>query len=305
MAEAFQIEPTVVQTKDIALSGLSVKPADRPAKGLILALHGGSYSAGYWNYADVRGSSLMALAASLGFAVLAVDRPGYGASHDFDPTRLGLDSQVEFFFDAIEAWSRENDFNGPVFVIGHSIGGILTLLMAAHARGSRLSGVDVLGVPFKFPETEAGAEVNSWSMTGTHVPFPDEKARKWLMYGPESTYDAKAFAYDSTLPRPMPVAEYRDALAMPSAWANVLPRIRLPVQFTLAEFEVMQATGWSTLRDVEALLHNSANAAVRLQKASGHNASDHRIARAYHMRAIAFFEECLALEANAQAEGES
>jgi len=237
--------------------------------------------------------------------VLAVDRPGYGASQDFDPTRLGLDSQVEFFFDAIETWSRENEFSGPTFVIGHSIGGILTLLMAAHARGSRLSGVDVLGVPFKFPETEAGAEVNSWSMTGTHVPFPDEEARKWLMYGPESTYDAAAFAHDSTLPRPMPVAEYRDALAMPAAWTDVLPRIRLPVQFTLAEFEVMQSTGWSTLRDVEALLHNSTNVAVRLQKASGHNASDHRIARAYHMRAIAFFEECLALEANAQAEGES
>jgi len=297
MSEAFQIEPTLVRTRDIALSGLTVKPAGEP-KGLILALHGGSYSAGYWNYSDDRGSSLMALAASLGFAVLAVDRPGYGASQDFDPARLGLAAQVEYLFDAIDAWSGENDFHGPAFVIGHSIGGILTLLMAAHARSSRLSGVDTLGVPFRFPDTAAGAEVNSWAMVGTHVPFPDEAARKWLLFGPDSTYDAAAFAYDSTLPRPMPVAEYRDALAMPAAWADVLPRIRVPVQFTLAEFEVMQATGWDTLREVEALLSNSANAAVRLQLASGHNASDHRIARAYHLRAIAFFEESLAMEAN-------
>lgn len=283
----------VVETRDIALFGLARAP-NGPARGLILALHGGNYSAGYWNYEGSRGESLMRLGAELGFHVLAVDRPGYGRSQDFAPKRLGLASQVEFLFDAIDAWTSANGFSGPVFVIGHSIGGILTLLMAAHARGARLSGVDVLGVPFRFPKAEAGDEVNSWSTEGTHVPPPDEAARKWLLFGPDGTYDPEAFAYDSTLPRPMPVAEYVDALKMPDAWPQVLPAIRIPVQFTLAEFEVMQATGWDTLREVKALLSNSRNAHVALQTESGHNASTHRIARAYHLRAIAFFEECLA-----------
>lgn len=293
MADAQSVRDIIIDTGEIALSGLIGSPAG-PAKGLILALHGGSYSAGYWNYQGARGESLMALAAELGFHVLALDRPGYGASHDFAPERLGLDAQVGFLFDAIDAWSGANRFAGPVFVIGHSIGGILTLLMAAHPRSAGLSGVDVLGVPFRFPKTDAGDEVNSWSTTGTHVPPPDTDARKWLLFGPEGTYDPEAFTYDSTLPRPMPVAEYIDALKMPDAWARVLPAIRIPVQFTLAEFEVMQATGWETLRDVEALLANSRNARVALQTGSGHNASTHHIARAYHLRAIAFFEECLA-----------
>jgi pimeloyl-ACP methyl ester carboxylesterase len=283
----------MVETRDIALSGVLRSP-EGTAKGLILALHGGNYSAGYWNYEGSRGESLMRLGAELGFHVLALDRPGYGRSYDFEPKRLGLAAQVDFLFDTIDAWTSTHRFSGPVFVIGHSIGGILTLLMAAHQRGARLSGVDVLGVPFRFPKTEAGDEVNSWSTTGTHVPPPDEAARKWLLFGPEGTYDPEAFAYDSTLPRPMPVAEYIDALKMPDAWAQVLPAILIPVQFTLAEFEVMQATGRDTLRDVEALLSNSPRARVALQAGSGHNASTHHIARAYHLRAIAFFEECLA-----------
>ena len=299
MMDAQPVREVVIDTGEIALSGLVAGPAG-PAKGLILALHGGSYSAGYWNYRGARGESLMALGADLGFHVLALDRPGYGSSHDFAPARLGLDAQVGFLFDAIDAWGRANGFAGPVFVIGHSIGGILTLLMAAHARSTGLAGIDVLGVPFRFPSTEAGDEVNSWSTTGTHVPPPDTEARKWLLFGPEGTYDPEAFAYDSTLPRPMPVAEYVDALKMPGAWARVLPAIRIPVQFTLAEFEVMQATGRDTLAEVEALLTGSSNVRVALQTGSGHNASTHHIARAYHLRALAFFEECLAQAANPQ-----
>jgi pimeloyl-ACP methyl ester carboxylesterase len=295
MSKVFHIEPVMVGTRNITLSGIAAKPVGGPARGLIVALHGGSYSAGYWHYAYGAGLSLLELGAELGFHVLALDRPGYGASHDFDPNRLGLDSQAEFVFDAIDTWSIKNSFDGPVFVIGHSIGGIVSLLMASNERRARLSGIDVLGVPFRFPATDAGAEVNSWSTTGSHVPIPDEKARKWLLFGPDGSFGAEAFEFDSTLLRPMPVAEYRDALLMPAAWPRVLPEIQTPVQFTLAEFEVMQVASWDTLDEVRKLLCNSSNAVVHLQRASGHNASVHWIARAYHMRAVAFFEECLAI----------
>jgi pimeloyl-ACP methyl ester carboxylesterase len=289
------IEPVMVTARDIALSGLLARATEENAKGVILALHGGGYSAGYWRYEDERCSSLLTLAAGLGFHVLALDRPGYGASEKHDPRRLGLADQVDYLFDALYAWCAENCFAGPAFVIGHSLGGIVSLLMAAHARGSRLAGVDVLGVPFRFPDNEAGAKVHSWPTDGTHVPPPDAEARRWLMFGPDWTHDAAAIGHDATVVRPMPVAEYRDALTLPSAWQTILPTISVPVQFTLAEFEIMQATGWSILREVEALLGSSAHPVVHLQKSSGHNASCHKIARAYHLRAIAFFEECLTL----------
>ena len=285
-----------VTTPRIELSALANKEVAQPARGLILGLHGGGYSAGYWN-CPVRGTSFFTLAAQLGFHVLAPDRPGYGSSRDFDPTQLGLGPQVEFLFDAIDAWSSASRLSLPVFVIGHSLGGIIALLMAAHARAQQLSGVDVLGVPIRFPTNSAGDAVKSLQHSGTHVPALDEQSRKWLMFGPAETYEPLSDRHDATIIRAMPAAEYREAMLMPASWADVLPRIRIPVQFTAAELEVMQASGTEMLDEVRLLLRSSPHKSMHLQRYSGHNASAHKIAPAYHLRAIAFFEECLALPA--------
>lgn len=286
--------PVNVTTPRIQLSALANEGVTTPVRGLILALHGGGYSAGYWN-CPVRGTSFFTLAAKLGFHVLAPDRPGYGSSHDFDPTQLGLENQVEFLFEAIDAWSGVNRLSVPVFVIGHSLGGIIALLMAAHARALRLSGVDVLGVPIRFSPSPGGAAVKSLSHSGAHVPALDEQSRKWLMFGPAETYELLSDRHDSTVVRPMPATEYREAMLMPASWADVLPRIRIPVQFTAAELEVMQESGTEMLNEVRLLLSGSPHQCVHLQRHSGHNASAHKIAPAYHLRAIAFFEECMAL----------
>ncbi|QUD90187.1 alpha/beta fold hydrolase [Phenylobacterium montanum] len=286
----------MVRTADITLSGLASR-AQGSARGLILALHGGGYSAGYWHCPVEEGRySLLNLGSHLGFHVLAVDRPGYGAAHDLDPARIDNKSQVSFLFDVIDCWKGELGFDGPVFVIGHSIGAILTLLMAADPRSARLGGVDVLGVPLAYPPSSGGDEVTSWTMAGAHLPALSDELHKWLLFGPDDSYSAEAFANDHTLLQPMPLAEYRDALAMPAAWPEILPTIRIPVQLTAAEHEVMQVTGREALDMAESLMRDSPNARFHLQPRSGHNASSHHIARAYHMRAIAFFEECIALK---------
>lgn len=237
----------------------------------------------------------MDLGAQLGFNVLALDRPGYGLSANIDPARPGLQSQVEILFDAVDTWSVENEFAGPWFVVGHSVGGIVALLMAAQERSEKLSGVDVLGVPFRYSASDAGEAINSLPTATTTIPPIPGDTRKWMLFGPDDTYDPQAFEYDATLARPMPVNEYRESLAIPSAWPAILQTIKLPVQFTLAEFETMQVTGWDVLNEVREHLRSSRGARVELQYHSGHNASMHHIARGYHLRAIAFFEECLAL----------
>lgn len=297
------VELVRVPAQNLSLSGfvqsparpLSEAPGHRPARGLIVALHGGGYSAGNWN-CPVDGASLLELGAHLGFHVLALDRPGYGASQGHEPAHLGLTAQVEVLFDAIDAWASTNRFDGPRFIIGHSVGGILALLMAAHARGARLTAIDVLGVPLRFLNTEEGNEVQSWSTGQSHVPVLSDGLRKSLLFGPPGTYSAEADEYDRSLVRPMLTAEYLDAIAMPQAWARVMPTIRVPVQFTLAEHDAMQVADRKALEDAHDLLRGGRHRATHLQVSSGHNASAHRIARAYHLRAIAFFEECLALQ---------
>ena len=168
--------------------------------------------------------------------------------------------------------------------------------MAAHGRAQRLCAVDVLGVPIRYRANPAGEIVKSLPQAEAHVPPVDEQTRRLLMFGPEDSYESLADHHDAAAVRPMPVAEYREAIAIPESWTTVLPRIQIPVQFTAAELEVMQATGNEVLEEVRTLLSNCPHKSVHLQRHSGHNASAHKIAAAYHLRAIAFFEECIALQ---------
>lgn len=290
------IQDLTLEAGPVILSGLQARPRSRSARGLILALHGGGYSAGYWSCPADRGRlSLLNLASEEGYHVLAVDRPGYGAAEKFDPSRLTLASQIEFLFQGLARWKRENSFDGPVFVIGHSIGGILALLMAAHPSSGALDSVDVLGAPLRFAANEAGEEVNAFPTEGTHVPLINQATHRAILFGPPGA-SPEVFDYDETLRRPMPVAEYRDAIAAPQRWPDVMPAIRVPVQYTLCEYEVMMDTGWDVLDLARAQLANSAHCVVHLLRGAGHNASLQATARAYHLRALAFFEECAAMQ---------
>jgi pimeloyl-ACP methyl ester carboxylesterase len=289
-------KPITIRTTGIALSGLVCAPS-QVSRGRVVALPGGGVGAGYWDCPPRPVLSLLRLAAQLGFEALALDRPGYGASADHDPQRLDLASQCEYLFDAIESWCAAGSFAGPVFLIGHSVGGVVALMMAAHTRSAMLAGVDVLGVPFRYPASATSEAVHSLAAAGGRVPVVTRETRRWLLFGPEGTYDADCFEYDGTCSRQMPALEYRDGLAAPGIWKDLLPHIRIPVQWTATEHEKMQETGAAMLAEVRQLLSGSPLSRTSLQPCSGHNASQHRIARAYHLRALAFFEECGAANA--------
>ena len=290
-------EPDAVQAvniavQDISLSGMAGRPGRASPKALVVALHGGGSSAGYWD-GPAPGQSFVRLALQLGFAVLALDRPGYGASRDVDPAMLRLSQQVETLFDAIDVWSATEGFHGPVCLIGHSVGGIAALMMAANARGKALAAVDVMGVPFRYPP--GGGDARALLKSGEQGPEPADNLQRRLLFGPDGSFPPEAIAHHRSCVRPIPLAELEDGLAAPAIWGRVLPQIAVPVQFTLAEFETMQCTGWDVLHEVRALLRRSPAVRVELLLGSGHNASLHHGARAYHLRALAFFEACIGL----------
>src|SRR3546814_12299561 len=67
---------TVYRVGELALSARERQPAGAP-KGIVLALHGGGYGAGYWDFSP---TSLLDVAAARGHLGVAIDRPGYGAA---------------------------------------------------------------------------------------------------------------------------------------------------------------------------------------------------------------------------------
>src|SRR5215471_6073070 len=133
------------------LSGMDTRPAGTP-RATIVALHGGGYSAGYWDHPLDPAAALHTLGSALGYRVVAIDRPGYGASHGLVRDSVRADRQTEIVLDLIDVLRADGDTGTAVFLIGHSMGAVLALHMAASARAGAIAAVDISGLPFVFDE---------------------------------------------------------------------------------------------------------------------------------------------------------
>jgi hypothetical protein len=85
-----------------------------------------------------------------------------------------------------------------------------------------------------------------------------------------------------------------DSLASPRMLRQLAPDVRVPVQCTVAEFEGSIAAGPTAVERDRRLFSASPRAVAHWQPGSGHNVSLHRVGRAYHLRALAFFEDVAA-----------
>jgi pimeloyl-ACP methyl ester carboxylesterase len=207
-----------------------------------------------------------------------------------------MDHQSETIFDVIASFrSQKPDLlEVPVFLIGHSLGGILALTMADNPRASILSGLDVSGVPLSYPPEmqkvldEQAAQVGDMD----YLPERSPDEMQAFFYGPEGSYLPEAMAHDKAIHAPVPVAEFFDAAACPVRLPLRMKKLRVPVQLSIPEFEKSSLGGEESLSYARSLLTNSTRVVTWLQRGSGHNISLHKVARAYHLRALAFFDEC-------------
>lgn len=62
------------------ITALTAAPAEPTGKPLIAALHGGTYTAHYFDVAGATEGSFLDVATAHGYPVVAFDRPGYGGS---------------------------------------------------------------------------------------------------------------------------------------------------------------------------------------------------------------------------------
>jgi len=72
----------------IKLSGRFLPATNGQPRALLVALHGGTYTSKYF---DTPSSSLLELCASLGYSILALDRPGYGTATSVPFDQLSFD----------------------------------------------------------------------------------------------------------------------------------------------------------------------------------------------------------------------
>lgn len=287
------VEPAVLTVAGLALSGLRIEPRRAPAVATILALPGGGYSSGYWHHPLCPEASLLTMGAVLGYRVIALDRPGYRLSARPGDEGMLLDDQASVVAEIVATLNAEDGAGAGVFLVGHSMGGIIALMAASLRRAPRLLGLDVSGVPRRFSDDLATAVALELDPESDGRPPADLSAAR-LFYGPTGTFEGRLLVGGDVSAEPLPMTELRDSFAWPDRFVEVAAAIDAPVQFTLGEFERTSRADPGSLADIAALFPASPRVITWLQSGAGHNISLHHVARAYHLRAFAFFDEVLA-----------
>ncbi|WSF66197.1 alpha/beta fold hydrolase [Streptomyces sp. NBC_01352] len=269
-----------MEADGVTLSGLLSEPADGCARAVIVALHGGGMNAGYFDGQANPDMSLLALGARLGYTVLALDRPGYGASYGSFPRGQRLTAQAATVRAAVGAFTARHAPGAGTVLLGHSFGAKVAFAVAADSGAPEVLGVDVSGCGRRLAQNPASVG-----------PGPGLRRLNW---GPLSLYPVETFQASRTAVAPMPEHEVGAVASWTRLSAVLLPRIRVPVRLTFAQHEAWWRHDDDAIADLTGRLSAAPRIVVDRLPHAGHNISLGWTARAYHLKALAFAEECLA-----------
>ncbi|OOK70541.1 alpha/beta hydrolase family protein [Mycobacterium kansasii] len=115
------------------------------SRAVIVALHGGGTTSTYFDCPGHPQLSLLRLGATLGFTVVALDRPGHGSSAPYPEAVHSPQQRVELAFGAVERILGPRPRGAGLFLMGHSGGCELVLRMAASPLAAGLLGLELGG----------------------------------------------------------------------------------------------------------------------------------------------------------------
>jgi pimeloyl-ACP methyl ester carboxylesterase len=277
--------PRVVIVDGVPMSAM-VAEADDP-KAVIVAIHGGGTTAVYFDCPGHPSFSLLRTGAAAGFTVMALDRPGYGSSAPYPEAMARPEQRVNLAYGAVDRILGQRPRGAGLFLMGHSGGCELTMRMAADERGAGLLGVELAGTGRHYHPT--AREILKTATRERRPPGMRE-----LLWHPERLYPPEVLNGATVYPGAPP---YEDQMV--SDWARqtfpaLAPAIRVPVHFSIAEYERVWQTDDSALTEITALFSGSRRFTVHRQPDAGHNISLGYTAPAYHATVLSFADECVA-----------
>ena len=282
----------VVDVDGVPMSGL-LSAVERP-RAIVVAVHGGATTPEYFDAPGFPHQSLLRIGASLGFTVVAPDRPGYGASREVLGERVTPSRQLDLTFGVLDQALAGHDRGAGLFVLGHSQGSVLTARMAAHPRASDLSGDHLLGI----------------EMSGTGVHHSEEARRRIASFaaGGSAGSDLRnlfwqpAYLYRDRerVLSPAPKFDGVDAASWPQDLTELAPAVTVPVRISLGDHEHWWSAGTAGLNSMAELFVSSPRVVVDEQFESGHSTSLGVSALAYHLKVLSFVEECVLMREHAE-----
>jgi hypothetical protein len=112
-------------------------------------------------------------------------------------------------------------------------------------------------------------------------------------WGPRELYPERIFDRDVMPMARIPGVPPNEAAEWPAHLTNFGARIRVPVSFTFGEHERLWQVDDQHFDELRALFVASPRFEVHVQPGAGHNISLSHAGRAYHLRVLAFVEDCL------------
>lgn len=282
------MEPIVIKVADTSIS-MSYRAAKLAISStpLLIALHGGTYTSAYFDVAGGPLGSFLDIASRNGFDVLTIDRPGYGASTLLDEAKNTFAHQAELLDDAIGQALAKN--TREVVLVGHSIGGMIALEIAARHPKWKLVGVATAGMGARIPPGGAAETLGALPFSGViDLPVPD---REGVMFGPpgSATDEAKTAARKSYAPTP-----FVELVNAPK-WAKerlkaVASQVQVPVHNVLAEHDALWDS--SAAARQEFVSSFSGKVTAELAPGVGHSIDHHLGGATLHLTQLAFALAC-------------
>lgn len=278
-------QPRVVLVDGVPMSALLAE-ADDPS-AVVLALHGGGTTAAYFDCPGHPELSLLRSGPALGVTVLALDRPGYGASAPYPEAIETPAQRVDLAYRAVDAVLGTRARGAGLFVLAHSNGCELAVRMAADAQhGADLLGLAMAGTGLRY-QAPARDILKDASPTNRPTGLRD------LLWSPTEAYpddvltgltnSSSGARYEAAMVRDWPRRDF-PALAA---------QVRVPVHFTRAEHEQVWHCDDEALAEIAGLFGAAPRFTTHTQTGAGHNLSLSWAAEAYHRAVLAFVDECV------------
>jgi pimeloyl-ACP methyl ester carboxylesterase len=262
---------------------------------LLVALHGGTYTSEYFGVAGGPAGSFLDSAARNGFAVLTIDRPGYGESTLLPEEDNTFARQAEIL-DGVIAAALDVWPAAGVVLVAHSIGGMVSLEIAARQPEWPLLGVATSGNGARIPAGGAAEALGSLPLSGVvDLPVPE---RDGVMFGPAGSFTEAARLAAHRSYAPTPFVE----LVRAPAWAAerlsaVAAAVQVPVLTVLGEYDALWDSSAQARADYESRFTVPVSAPVL--PGTGHSIDHHLTGPALDLMQLGFAQECGALRGQA------
>ncbi|OBA97149.1 thioesterase [Mycolicibacterium fortuitum] len=270
--------PRVVMVDGVPMSALVAEAPD--PRAVVVALHGGATTSAYFDCPGHPELSLLRIAVDQGYTVVALDRPGYGASAAYPDAMARPEQRVALALGAIQRIAGTAD----LFVLGHSMGCELALHLAV--QRPEVLGVSLAGTGRRY-------HPSAQQLLKDASPANRPRGLRELLWEPARLYppdvigaglSAGGTAYEGDVVKTWPRQEF-PALA---------GQTKVPVQFLAGEYENVWESDTEAIAAIGAMFTASPRVQTGELADSGHNLSVGLTAEIYHRKVLSFADECVA-----------